>query len=44
MFSAAKLVEEDLSVIEENGWKARTSCSYTRYWRDQHPERSSIFV
>lgn len=40
---AGKLMEEALKVIEKNGWKANTSCSYAAYWKDEHPNKAEFF-
>ena len=39
---AGKLMEEALKVIEKNGWKANTSCSYAA-WKDEHPNKAEFF-
>ena len=41
---AGKLMEAAIKVIEKNGWKTYTSCSYADRWAEKHPEKSEIFV
>ena len=40
---AGKLMEEAMKVIEKNGWRANTSCSYAAYWKEEHPESLDLF-
>ena len=40
---AGKLMEEAMKLIEKNGWKANTSCSYAAYWKEEHPESLDLF-
>lgn len=35
---AGQLMKAAVEVIEKNGWKARTSCSYAQGWMAKHPE------
>lgn len=41
---AGQLMEKAVDVIEKNGWKAKTDCSYAEKWADKHPEKSSLFI
>jgi acetyltransferase, GNAT family len=40
---AGKLMEEAMKVIEKNGWRSNTSCSYAAYWKEEHPESLDLF-
>ena len=41
---AGKLMEAALKTIEENGWNAKTSCSYAEKRSEKHPEKADLFV
>lgn len=41
---AGKLMENAVKVIEENNWKAKTSCTYAQAWKEKHPEKKDLFI
>ncbi len=41
---AGKLMKEAIKIIEENGWKAYTDCSYAETWAEKHEEKSDLFL
>lgn len=41
---AGKLMSAAVEAIRENGWKARTSCSYAENWKGKHPENTELFA
>lgn len=41
---AGKLMEETVSQLRNNQWKAKLTCSYAVKWFDQHPEYSDLIT
>lgn len=39
---AGQLMAAATAKIEENGWKARTSCSYAKSWMEKHPDKAAM--
>lgn len=39
---ANKLMEEAISVIEQNNWHCIASCSYAKDWFTKHPEKQYL--
>ena len=39
---AAKLVEDAVALIRENGYKARLDCPYAQKWFQEHPENYDL--
>ena len=39
---AGKLMAAAVEIIEKNGWRTRTSCSYAQGWMAKHPEKAGL--